>query len=80
LTGSSSRVRRLNQAIHDGDNASVEATVVTLSQSSRLLAPLTLVVGAVAMLFDGLRLLISNQLGMASVKNTITIHAVFTRI
>ena len=73
-------LRGLNQAFRDGDNASVEAAVVRLSQSRRRLAPLALAVGAIAMLFDGLRLLISKQLGMVSMKNTITIHAVFTRI
>ena len=53
-------LRGVNQAIRDGDNDRVEASVVKLSQSSWLLAALALVVGAMAMLFDGLRLLISN--------------------
>ena len=47
-------------AIRDGDEAMVEAAVLRLSRSRRWLAPLGLVVGAFVMLFEGLRLVVSN--------------------
>jgi hypothetical protein len=50
----------LIRRIRDGDDAMVEAIVVQLSRRRRILAPLALAVGAVAMLFNGLRLLLSN--------------------
>ena len=52
-------IRQLVQAISDGDESLVEATVVRLSQSKRYLAPLAFTVGAFVMLFQGLRLLLS---------------------
>jgi hypothetical protein len=54
------RVGRFVQAVRDGDDAMVEEMVLRLSRSHRLLAPLALVVGGFAMLFDGLKLLFSN--------------------
>jgi hypothetical protein len=54
------RIRRLHQAIIEGDDAQVEEAVLQLSRSRRLLAPLALGVGAFAMLFQGLRLMVSN--------------------
>ncbi len=48
------------QAIRDGDDAKVEDAIVSLSRRSRLLAPLTLVVGAFSMLFQGIKLLFTN--------------------
>ena len=51
---------RLISAIRAGDEQSVEAAVVALSRRNRLLAPLALVVGAFVMLFQGLRLLVTN--------------------
>jgi len=53
-------VGELIRTIRDGDDAMVEAAVVQLSHARRILAPLALAVGALAMLFDGLRLLLSN--------------------
>ena len=50
----------LIRRIRAGDDAMVEAIVVQLSRRRRILAPLALAVGAVAMLFDGLRLLLFN--------------------
>jgi uncharacterized membrane protein len=47
-------------AIRNGDDAQVESVILSLSQRSRLLAPLTLVVGAFAMLFQGVKLLFTN--------------------
>src|SRR5262245_37310939 len=54
------QVRNLVRAIQDGDDASVEAAVRQLSSRRRLFAPLGMVVGAFVMLFQGLKLLISN--------------------
>ena len=54
------QVAGLVRAIRDGDEAMVERAVLTLSQSRRLFAPLAFVVGAFVMLFDGLKLLVSN--------------------
>jgi hypothetical protein len=51
---------RLVIAIRDGDDQMVETTVLALSQRSRLLAPLALVVGAFVMLFQGVKLLFTN--------------------
>ena len=50
----------LTTAIREGDDASVERAVIELSRSRRYLAPLAFLVGAFAMLFEGLRLLFSN--------------------
>ena len=54
------RARRLARAILDSDEAAVEEAVLRLSRSRRLFAPLALAVGAVIILFDGLKLLFSN--------------------
>ena len=54
------RVRWLIRAIRDIDDAAVEEAVLRLSRSRRLFAPLALAVGAVVMLFEGLKLLFSN--------------------
>jgi hypothetical protein len=51
---------RLNQAIRTGDEATVERTVLALSERSRWLAPLAILVGAFAMLFQGVKLLFTN--------------------
>ena len=54
------QIERLVAAIRNGDEAMVESTILSLSQRSRWLAPLALVVGAFAMLFQGVKLLIIN--------------------
>ncbi len=51
---------RLITAIRDGDESTVEDAVLSLSRRSRLLAPLAFVVGAFAMLFEGIKLLVIN--------------------
>jgi hypothetical protein len=56
----STRLRRFVIAVRDGDEAMVEEVVLRLSRSRRVFAPLALVVGGFAMLFNGLRLLFSN--------------------
>ena len=50
----------LVRAIQENDEDAVHAAVLRLSQSRRLFAPLAFVVGAFVMLFQGLRLLVSN--------------------
>ena len=58
--GLAARIRGLVGAIRDGDDATVEAAIIQLSSRRRILAPLGMVVGAFAMLFEGLKLLVSN--------------------
>ena len=53
-------VRALVDAIRRSDDAAVEQAVLQLSRRSRWLAPLGLIVGAFLMLFQGLKLLITN--------------------
>jgi hypothetical protein len=55
----STSVRRLVRAIQDDDDEAIEA-VLRLSRSRRVFAPLAFGVGAFAMLFNGLRLLLTN--------------------
>ena len=52
-------VARLVRAIRDDDDEAIEA-VLRLSRSRRVFAPLAFAVGALAMLFSGLRLLLTN--------------------
>ena len=51
---------RLIKAIREGNDDQVEQAVLSLSRRNRLLAPLALVVGAFAVLFQGIRLLVTN--------------------
>ena len=55
-----SGIGRLVRAIQENDEDAVQAAVLRLSRSRRLFAPLAFVVGAFAMLFRGLRLLVTN--------------------
>jgi hypothetical protein len=48
------------RAVRDGDQAMVEEMVLRVSRSHRMLTPLAFVVGGLAMLFHGLKLLFSN--------------------
>jgi hypothetical protein len=59
LTALSRRIEKLVHAIQDEDEALVES-ILRLSQSRRIFAPLAFTVGAFAMLFDGLKLLLTN--------------------
>ncbi len=54
------RVRSLVTAIQENDEAKIEEAVLRVSRSRRALAPLAFAVGAFVLLFDGLRLLVSN--------------------
>jgi hypothetical protein len=60
LAATVAKARRLARAILDSDEAAVEEAVLRLSRSRRLFAPLALAVGAVIMLFDGLKLVFAN--------------------
>ena len=48
------------RAIEESDEARIEEAVLRLSSSRRVFSPLAFAVGAFALLFDGLRLLVSN--------------------
>ena len=48
------------RAIEDNDEAKVEEAILRLSHSRRVFAPLAFAVAAFVMLFDGLKLLVSN--------------------
>ncbi len=54
------RLAAVARGVRDGDEAKVARAVEELSRRHRLLAPLALAVGGVAMLFGGLRLLLTN--------------------
>jgi hypothetical protein len=56
----STRIGSLVRAIESSDEARIEEAVLRLSRSRRVFAPLTFAIGAFALLFDGLRLLVSN--------------------
>jgi hypothetical protein len=56
----STQIARLVGAIREGDEESVEKLIVSLSESRRLLAPLALIVGGFVMLFEGIKLLVTN--------------------
>ncbi len=51
---------RVAEAIRQGDEDAVQALVLDLSRRHRVFAPLALVVGAIAMLFEGVKLLVTN--------------------
>lgn len=54
------RVRSLVGAIQDNDETAVQDAILKLSQSRRIFAPLGLAIGAFAMLFNALKLMLSN--------------------
>ena len=54
------RIKSLISAIQNNDEAKIEEAILRLSRSRRIFAPLALAVGAFVLLFDGLRLLVSN--------------------
>ena len=54
------RVRSLVRAIEENDEAKVEEAILRLSRSRRTFAPLAFAISAFVMLFQGLRLLVSN--------------------
>jgi hypothetical protein len=54
------QVRQFVQAVRDSDQAAVTEMTLRLSRARPWLAPLALAVGALAMLFDGVKLLFTN--------------------
>jgi hypothetical protein len=58
--GFATRIRSLVRAIQDNDEARIEEAILRLSRSRRVFAPLAFAVGAFVMLFQGLRLLVTN--------------------
>ena len=60
LSSLTARIGALVRAIEESDEAKIEEAVLRLSRSKRLFSPLAFAVGAFALLFDGLRLLVSN--------------------
>jgi hypothetical protein len=56
----SARIGALIRAIEASDEARIEEAVLRLSRSRRVFAPLAFAIGAFALLFDGLRLLVTN--------------------
>jgi hypothetical protein len=54
------QVERFIQAVRDSDRAVVDEMIMRLSRSRPWLAPLAFAVGAFAMLFDGVKLLLTN--------------------
>jgi hypothetical protein len=58
--GWSARIRALIRAIEENDDAAVQEAIERLSRRSRWFRPLAFAIGAFLMLFDGLKLLVSN--------------------
>jgi uncharacterized membrane protein len=56
----SARIGTLVRAIQENDEAKIEEAILRLSESRRVFAPLAFAVGAFVMLFNGLRLLVTN--------------------
>jgi hypothetical protein len=58
--GVARQLSRVIEAIRKGDDEAFQEMVLDLSRRHRLFAPLALVVGAIAMLFHGVKLLVTN--------------------
>jgi hypothetical protein len=56
----SARIGTLVRAIRENDEARIEEAILRLSESRRVFAPLGFAVGAFVMLFNGLKLLVTN--------------------
>jgi hypothetical protein len=54
------QLMRVVEGIRKGDDEAVQQLVLELSRRHRIFAPLALVVGAIAMLFEGVKLLVTN--------------------
>jgi hypothetical protein len=54
------RIRSLVRAIQENDEEDIQEAILRLSRSRRALAPLAFAVGGVVLLFEGIRLLLSN--------------------
>ena len=60
FAGLSARIGTLVRAIQDNDEAKIEQAILRLSKTRRVFAPLAFAVGAFVLLFNGLRLLVTN--------------------
>jgi hypothetical protein len=60
IAGLVERIASLVRAIEENDDTKIEAAILRLSRSRRALAPLGLAVGAFVLLFDAMRLVVSN--------------------
>jgi uncharacterized membrane protein len=60
FAGLYARIGTLVRAIQENDEAKIEQAILRLSESRRVFAPLAFAVGAFVMLFNGLRLLVTN--------------------
>jgi uncharacterized membrane protein len=60
FAGLSGRIGALVRAIQDNDEARIEEAILHLSESRRVFAPLGFAVGAFVMLFNGVKLLVTN--------------------
>jgi hypothetical protein len=58
--GLAKRIRALIRAIQENDEDDIRAAILRLSRSRRALTPLAFAVGGVVLLFQGVRLLVSN--------------------
>ncbi|HXF32532.1 MAG TPA: hypothetical protein VN522_13535 [Solirubrobacterales bacterium] len=54
------RLRQVAHSVREGDEAAIARAVEELSRRHRLLAPLALAVGGIALLFGGVRILLTN--------------------
>ena len=59
-SGLGKRIRSLVRAIQENDDAKIEQAILHLSSSRRVFAPLALAIGAFALLYNALRLLVTN--------------------
>lgn len=55
-----SRIRALREAIQNNDEEQIEQAILHLSQSRKLFAPLGFAIGAFVLLFNGVKLLVTN--------------------
>jgi hypothetical protein len=59
-SGPAKRIRALARAIENNDEARIEEAVIRLSRSRRIFSPLAFAVGGLVLLFDGVKLLVTN--------------------
>jgi len=58
--GLAARIRGLVKAIEENDESRIEEAILRLSKRRRLFAPLGFAIGAIVLLFNGVRLLVTN--------------------
>jgi hypothetical protein len=60
MEGLAARIRALVRAIQENDESKIEEAILRLSRRRRVFAPLGFAIGAFVLLFDGVRLLVTN--------------------